>query len=124
METSSIQVLRSTDGQDLILKRQHRISHSMLPSFTVPNPTKISITFTLTNVKFRDTGSKDVDATEITGDQDDVSMILGGEDKELSVNVAPVETTSKVTFVSSDDSVVDVDNTAVSPVDGIATAKP
>lgn len=53
---------------------------------------------------------------------DDVSMILGGEDNELSVNVAPVETTSKVTFVSSDDSVVDVDNTAVSPVDGIATA--
>lgn len=107
-------------GSDIEEATQDKSLHAA--SFTVPNPTKISITFTLTNVKFRDTGSKDVDATEITGDQDDVSMILGGEDKEFSVNVAPVETTSKVTFVSSDDSVVDVDNTAVSPVDGIATA--
>lgn len=107
-------------GSDIAEATQDKSLHAA--SFTIANPTKISITFTLSNVTFRDVANTDVDATEITSDQDDINMILGEEAEELSVNVAPVETTSKVTFVSSDDSVVDVDSTAVTPVDGKAAA--
>ena len=44
-----------------------------------------------------------------------------GSEKEIVVNVGPADTTSKVTFVSGDESVVSVDNTAVAPVDGKAS---
>ena len=105
------------DGSDIAETTLDTSLHAA--SFTVADPTKISITFTLSNVVFRDVGSKDVDATEITAETDQLQMNSGSE-KEIVVNVGPADTTSKVTFVSADESVVSVDNTAVAPVDGKA----
>ena len=106
------------DGSDIAETTLDTSLHAA--SFTVADPTKISITFTLSNVVFRDAGSKDVDATEITTETDQLQMNSGSE-KEIVVNVGPADTTSKVTFVSGDESVVSVDNTAVAPVDGKAS---
>lgn len=107
------------DGSDIAEATQDTSLHAA--SFTVADPTKISITFTLTNVVFRDAGSKDKDATEITTETDQLQMDQDSE-KELAVSVGPADATSKVTFVSGDESVVSVDNSAVVPVDGKVSA--
>lgn len=107
------------DGSDIAEATQDTSLHAA--SFTVADPTKISITFTLTNVVFRDAGSKDKDAMEITTETDQLQMDQDSE-KELAVSVGPADATSKVTFVSGDESVVSVDNSAVVPVDGKVSA--
>ena len=111
------------DGSDIdgitVESKTHAASFS-----TIKDPTKITITFTLANVVFRTITSAKVDATDITSKEDEVfKMNAVGDQKDLAVNVAPADATSKVTFVSSDESVVSVDNTAIAPTDGIATAK-
>lgn len=107
------------DGSDIAEATQDTSLHAA--SFTVADPAKISITFTLSNVVFRDAGSKDKDATEITTETDQLQMDQDSE-KELAVSVGPADATSKVTFVSGDESVVSVDNSAVVPVDGKVSA--
>ena len=111
------------DGSDIdgitVDSKTHAASFS-----TIKDPTKITITFTLANVVFRTINSAKVDATDITSKEDEAfKMNAVGDQKDLAVNVAPADATSKVTFVSSDESVVSVDNTAIAPTDGIATAK-
>ena len=77
----------------------------------VEDPTYITVTFTLDNVEFTST---EVDpgtpAESILGDVEEVELSLG-ESAELGVMVSPADTTSSVSFSSSDSTVAMVTNT-------------
>ena len=77
----------------------------------VEDPTYITITFTLENVEF---ASSAVDpgtpAESLLGDAEEAEVSVGGS-AELGVMVSPADTTSSVSFSSSDSSVAMVENT-------------
>lgn len=84
-------------------------------------PTRIDITFTIRNLKFKET-KKGTPAESITAADKNIS-IKAGESKDLTVSVAPVGTTSLVSFVSSDNGVVIADGAKTKSVnaDGSCT---
>ncbi|MBO5099142.1 MAG: Ig-like domain-containing protein, partial [Clostridia bacterium] len=91
-----------------------------------PKAKKIEVTFTLSDLKFIEPKADDtVFAESITTSKKDVVISEVGAEQEISVSVLPKNVNSKVSFVSSDISIVDVLNNSVmvDPETGIATVK-
>ncbi len=97
---------------------------SNVVSFTgITAPTTMTVTFTIQNLEFvSETPDKLNEATklDITSAKD-VALEKAGDVTEVLVNLTPLDTDSYVSFVSSDQSVVVVDTTAV-PADGVGIA--
>ncbi len=82
---------------------------------SISNPTTVEVTFTLSNVVFKKEESSDkTEAKNLTTtDSKDITIEAVGETSELTVNVAPDGADTKVSFVTSDASIVTVDSTGV-----------
>ena len=81
-----------------------------IANFTsVSNPKKIEITFTLSDMKFKEPEKDDtVLAESVSADIKNVIIAKEGDTADISVTVLPKDVNSKVSFVSSDESVVSV----------------
>lgn len=90
---------------------------------TVTNPTRIEIVFTLENMKFTEDVPADViPATSINASSKKEIRLAAGDSARLTVDAAPVNTTSLVAFISSNQSVAMVNDRAISVSDGSASA--
>lgn len=90
-----------------INSKTHSVSFS-----SVDNPTKISLTFTIKDMKFFPTKEKQNEATKATSVTDNKIVIpAAGDTSSIEVNLTPVDTDSEMTFYSTDSSVAVVDNT-------------
>ncbi|MDO4166847.1 MAG: cellulase family glycosylhydrolase, partial [Eubacteriales bacterium] len=78
----------------------------------IENPTKISVTFTIKDMKFFPGKEKENEATKIESVTDNKIVIpAAGEATEIELNMTPSTTDSEVTFYSTDSSVAVVGNT-------------
>ncbi len=79
----------------------------------IENPTKISITFTIKDMKFYPKNEKTNEASkmEVSG-ENKVSFVETGETKEIETILTPADTDSFVTFYSADSAVAAIDNKA------------
>ncbi|NLC16257.1 MAG: cellulase family glycosylhydrolase [Clostridiales bacterium] len=86
------------------------VSDYVLNFTTVTNPKKITVTFTLSDVVFKagDGSSNNVTKVEIDG-KDKVSLDGQKTEEPIAVKITPVDTAEKITFYSSDNSVVYTD---------------
>ncbi len=93
---------------------------------TVTNPKKIEVVFTLSDVKFKEAqADSTITAETITSVNKNISIAKVGDSADVSVSVLPKDVQSKVSFVSSDASIISVSNSSAS-VDaetGIAKTK-
>lgn len=90
-------------------------SKNHVASFTgIDNPQKISVTFTIKDMKFFPVKEKTNEATKLESVTDN-KFVLGtaGDTKELELNMTPVDSDSEVTFYSTNSSVAVVNNTSV-----------
>lgn len=97
-------------------------SSNHVANFTTPNITKVTVTFTLKELTFKTVTTTDVPATGITDEDITVSLSTKEEAQPLTLSLTPVDTNSKVAFVSADQSIVLVDSKAVTPEGGKVTA--
>lgn len=94
------------------------VSNHVLNFTTVTNPTRIEIVFTLKDLVFTEETSEDENpVSELTSDSTGTVFVRLGGKTELTVNTDPTDTTSLISFISSDESVVIVNDDAAS-VDG------
>ena len=83
------------------------VSQNICNFKTVTNPKKIEITFTLSDIKFKEAEEDGtVRAETITSEEKNININNIGETKDIYVTVSPKNVTSKVSFVSSDESIV------------------
>ena len=93
---------------------------------TVTNPKKIEITFTLSDITFKEPEEDDtIYAQTITAAKESINIENIGGEEEISVTVSPKNATSKVSFVSSDESVISLlsKTSAVNADTGVASVK-
>ena len=88
-------------------------------------PSKIEITFTLQNLKFTPNSSDDSKPAEKHEAVSEKRIVLNaGDNVDIKTKITPADSTSLVTFVSSDESVAMVKDNAVSADNnGVCTAK-
>lgn len=92
---------------------------------TIKNPTTIEVTFTLSDVVFRKEETSDKTETKSLVTTNSTELTIGsiGESAVLTVNVSPKNADTGVTFVTSDASVVTVEDISITPdADGNAKA--
>lgn len=78
----------------------------------IDNPTKISVTFTIKDMKFFPGKEKENEATKIESVTDNKVVIpAAGDITEIELNMTPADTDSEVTFYSTNSSVAVVGNT-------------
>ncbi len=84
---------------------------------SISNPATVEVTFTLSNVVFKKEESSDKTEAETltTTDSKELTIEAVGETAELTVNMAPNGADTRVSFVTSDASIVTVDSTGVTP---------
>ncbi|MBE5951363.1 MAG: hypothetical protein E7260_07165 [Lachnospiraceae bacterium] len=88
-----------------------------------PEPKRIEVTFTLSNIAFQTTETAEViEMTKITPSEKTSTMKVG-ETKEFTINMEPLNVTENIAFMSEDSSVAVVDCTAVAPENGVVTVK-
>lgn len=99
--------------KEVAVSGEHTVSFT-----TVPNPTKLSLTFTIQGLKFGEISTlKKNEATEMKSAIDTTVAIENPGDKaELDVQLTPADTDSLVTFFAKNPSVISVKNQAL-PVD-------
>lgn len=101
-------------------------SQSKTVSFsTIDNPTKISLTFTIKDLKFFATEETKKEATSMTGaGEKKIKINEVGDSKDIELTLNPTDTDSKVTFYSTNSSIVAVETTAkTADANGKITAK-
>ncbi|MDE6566941.1 MAG: cellulase family glycosylhydrolase, partial [Lachnospiraceae bacterium] len=77
----------------------------------IDNPTKISLTFTIKDMKFFPGKEKENEATKMESvTANKIVIPNAGETAEIELNVTPADTDSEVTFYSTDSSVAVVNN--------------
>lgn len=88
-----------------------------------PEPKRIEVTFTLSNIAFQTTETVEViEMTKITPSEKTATMKVG-ETKEFTISMEPLNVTENIAFFSEDASVACVDCSAVAPVNGVVTMK-
>ena len=88
-----------------------------------PEPKRIEVTFTLSNIAFQTTETTEViEITKITPSEKEATMKVGGT-KEFTISMEPLNVTENIAFLSEDSSVAFVDCSAVAPVNGVVTVK-
>ncbi len=88
-----------------------------------PEPKRIEVTFTVSNLVFESTeDSESVPVTSIKAKETEGVMAVG-ETREFTITVEPGETTEKIAFMSDDTSVAVVDVTGRLPEEGVVTVK-
>lgn len=98
-----------TDDDVTIDSKDHVVSFK-----NIDNPTKISLTFTIKDMKFFPLKEKTKEATELKGVTDSKFVLpAAGETKELELAITPADSDSEVTFYSTNSSVVAVNNSKV-----------
>ena len=111
------------NGWDGSVVEEVSVSDHSVTFTSVSNPTTIEVTFTLSNVVFRQAESGDSKpAQSITADGETTLTLEGiDESAQLKVNVSPANADTKICFVSSDASVISVDSTGIALENGAAT---
>ena len=88
-----------------------------------PDPKRIEVTFTISNLVFESTeAGETVPITSIKATELEATMAVG-ETREFTITVEPGDTTEKVAFMSDDSSVAVVDVTGRLPEEGVVTVK-
>lgn len=88
-----------------------------------PEPKRIEVTFTVSNLVFESTEvGESVPVTSIKATETEATMAVG-ETREFTITVEPGETTEKIAFMSDDTSVAVVDVTGRLPEEGVVTVK-
>lgn len=88
-----------------------------------PEPKRIEVTFTISNLVFESTEvGESVPITSIKATETEAVMAVG-ETREFTITVEPGETTEKLAFMSDDTSVAVVDVTGKLPEEGVVTVK-
>jgi len=88
-----------------------------------PEPKRIEVTFTISNLVFESTETTEsVPVTSIKATETEGTMAVG-ETREFTITVEPGETTEKIAFMSDDTSVAVVDVTGRLPEEGVVTVK-
>lgn len=88
-----------------------------------PEPKRIEVTFTISNLVFESTEvGESVPVTSIKATETEAMMAVG-ETREFTITVEPGETTEKIAFMSDDTSVAVVDVTGRLPEEGVVTVK-
>ncbi len=88
-----------------------------------PEPKRIEVTFTLSNIAFQTTETVEViEMTKITPSEKAATMKVG-ETKEFTISMEPLNVTENIAFMSEDSSIAIVDCSAVAPVNGVVTVK-
>ncbi|MDE6852942.1 MAG: cellulase family glycosylhydrolase, partial [Lachnospiraceae bacterium] len=84
-------------------------------SFTgIDNPTKISVTFTIKDMKFFPVNEKNNEAEKLDSVTENKFVLNGiGDTKEIELTMTPTDSDSEVTFYSTKSSVVAVNNSKV-----------
>lgn len=112
--------INSWDGSviDEVMVDNHVLNFS-----EIEDPQRVEVTFTLSNLVFEE-GASGVQATEATGIEakEAAVTVSGGQPAAVAVSVSPAGS-GKVTFVSSDPSVVAVSHLAVAEQSGTASAE-
>ncbi len=107
--------INSWDGSAV---KEVSVSNHVLNFTTITNPTKIEIVFTLQNLKFTEEKPADqIPAETITASADKHVTMRPGKTVQIGVNVLPANTTSLISFISSNEGVVMVNDKGMS-VDG------
>lgn len=98
-----------TDDDVTIDSKDHVVSFK-----NIDNPTKISLTFTIKDMKFFPLKEKTKEATELKGVTDSKFVLpAAGDTKEIELAITPADSDSEVTFYSTNSSVVAVNNSKV-----------
>ena len=88
-----------------------------------PDPKRIEVTFTISNLVFESTETGETVAiTSIKATETEATMAVG-ETREFTITVEPGDTTEKLAFMSDDSSVAVVDVTGRLPEEGVVTVK-
>lgn len=88
-----------------------------------PEPKRIEVTFTISNLVFESTeAGESVPITSIKATETEAVMSVG-EEREFTITVEPGETTEKIAFMSDDTSIAVVDVTGRLPEEGKVTVK-
>ena len=88
-----------------------------------PDPKRIEVTFTISNLVFESTeAGETVAITSIKATETEATMAVG-ETREFTITVEPGDTTEKLAFMSDDSSVAVVDVTGRLPEEGVVTVK-
>ena len=88
-----------------------------------PEPKRIEVTFTVSNLVFESTEvGESVPVTSIKATETEATMAVG-EIREFTITVEPGETTEKIAFMSDDTSVAVVDVTGRLPEEGVVIVK-
>ncbi|MCC8097406.1 MAG: hypothetical protein LIO44_02370 [Eubacterium sp.] len=99
------------------------VSNHVLNFTTVTNPTRIEVVFTLKDLVFtEETSADEKPVTGLTSENMGTVFIRTGGETEISVNTSPTDTTSLVSFVSADESIVIVNDDGKSASDGSVSA--
>lgn len=92
-------------------------------NFTLSEPvTKISITFTLSDLEWKYAGEEVVEATKLTSNVSGIILDGIGATAEVVANIEPVTCSNKISFVSANKSIVNVDVVGKTPESGVAKA--
>ncbi len=111
--------LNSWDGSQV---EEVTVTNHVLNITNVENPTKITVTFTLSNLVFK--AEETESGTKASGMKAAETVKMDSEPESLSVIVTPPDSDTKVCFISSDSSVVYVnpEASAVDPETGLVSA--
>lgn len=97
------------NGYDGSAVKEVSSSGNIVNFTTVSSPKKIEVTFTLSDMKFKESEKDDtVLAESVSAGTKTVGIENYGDTKEISVIVTPKDVNSRVSFVSSDESIVSV----------------
>lgn len=101
------------NGWDGSAVKEVSVSDHVANFTNVDNPTTIEVAFTLKNLKFTEEVPENViPATSIAADGDKTIKMMPSDTAKIKVKALPKNSTSEITFVSSDKSVVLVDDNA------------